>query len=226
MAATLKWLTPDTPASGFICRRLLIPNSVNFLAIVSGALLPLIYSNSFEHYGSLTPDETAAFFQDMFADFSHPSDRSCRMIGEIIPFAGSASPDPTWLFCDGSSVLRADYPDLFSVIGTTYGSVDGTHFNLPDLQGRTVLGTGTGAGLSTYNIGDLGGEETHALTAAENGTHDHLYVTNGIPIVSAPGAVPTDSSPGSAATTGTSGSGDGHNNIQPFLALSYLIVAL
>jgi len=221
-----KWLTPDTPASGFICRRLLIPNSVEFLALVKGALLPLIYSNNFEQFGTLTSDETSAYFQDMFADFSYAIDRTCRMIGEIVPFAGATSPDVSWLPCDGASVLRADYPDLFTLIGTTYGGVDGTHFNVPDLQGRVGVGVGTGSGLSTYSLGDQGGEEAHALSAAENGIHDHVYVTNGVPIVSAPGAVPTDSSPGSAATTGASGSGTAHNNIQPYLALSYFIVAL
>jgi len=41
-----------------------------------------------------------------------------------------------WLFRDGSSLLRTDYPDLFAVIGTTYGAVDGTHFSLPDERGR------------------------------------------------------------------------------------------
>jgi hypothetical protein len=37
-----------------------------------------------------------------------------------------------WLECDGSSLLRADYPALFAVIGTIYGAADSTHFSLPD----------------------------------------------------------------------------------------------
>jgi len=148
------WLTPDTPASGFICRRLLIPNSVEFLAIVKGALLPLIYASSFEEFGTLTPAQTAAYFQDMFADFSRATDRTCRLIGEIVAYAGTTLPDPNWLFCDGASLLRADYPDLFAAIGTTYGAVDGSHFTLPDMRGRTGIGVGTGSGLSTRSLGD------------------------------------------------------------------------
>jgi microcystin-dependent protein len=167
------WLTPDTPASGFICRRLLIPNSVEFLAIVKGALLPLIYTRNFESFGTLTPAQTAAYFQDMFADFSRATDRTCRMIGELIPYAGSTLPDPNWLFCDGASLLRADYPDLFAVVGTAYGAVDGSHFNLPDMRGRTALGSGTGSGLSTRVLGDSFGEEAHTLTIAELAAHTH-----------------------------------------------------
>lgn len=50
-----------------------------------------------------------------------------------------------WLLCQGQSVLRSGasgYPQLFSLFGTTYGSVDGTHFNMPDLRGRIGIGAG------------------------------------------------------------------------------------
>lgn len=59
--------------------------------------------------------------------------------GVVLPFAGPTAP-PGWLLCDGSSLLRADYKPLFVVIGSTYGSVDGTHFNLPDMRGRIAGG--------------------------------------------------------------------------------------
>lgn len=48
-----------------------------------------------------------------------------------IVLTGGAVP-AGWLACDGASLLRASYPALFAVIGVTYGSVDGTHFNVPD----------------------------------------------------------------------------------------------
>lgn len=57
----------------------------------------------------------------------------------ITPFAGSSAPTG-WLLCDGSSLLRASYPALFAAISTAYGSVDGTHFNVPDLRGRVTIG--------------------------------------------------------------------------------------
>jgi microcystin-dependent protein len=51
------------------------------------------------------------------------------------------------LLCDGSSVLRADYPELFDVIGTIYGNVDSTHFNLPDYRGYHLRCQDSGAGI-------------------------------------------------------------------------------
>lgn len=73
---------------------------------------------------------------DLLAEFVSPT-------GVISPFAGSTAPS-NWLLCDGASLLRTDYPRLFAVISTTYGAADGTHFNVPDLRGRTPVGAGTG----------------------------------------------------------------------------------
>ena len=61
--------------------------------------------------------------------------------GMIIPFAGNGDIPAGFLLCNGASVLRDTYPDLFKVIGTTYGAVDDTHFNLPDLIGRFAEGS-------------------------------------------------------------------------------------
>ena len=59
--------------------------------------------------------------------------------GAVIPYAGSSEPTG-WLFARGQSVNRTTYAALFAAIGTTYGSVDGSSFNLPDLRGRAVAG--------------------------------------------------------------------------------------
>jgi microcystin-dependent protein len=71
--------------------------------------------------------------------------------GEVRMFAGAAAP-AGWLLCDGSSVLRATYPRLFAAIGTTYGSVDGTHFTLPTFANKFARGNTPGLG---------GGSDTH-----------------------------------------------------------------
>ena len=61
--------------------------------------------------------------------------------GMIIPFAGNGDIPAGFLLCNGASVLRDTYPDLFKVIGTTYGAVDDTHFNLPNLIGKFAEGS-------------------------------------------------------------------------------------
>lgn len=77
---------------------------------------------------------------NQYADDSGNVNVSGIDIGMIIPFAGNGGIPVGFLLCDGASVLRDTYPDLFSVIGTTYGAVDDTHFNLPDLIDRFAEG--------------------------------------------------------------------------------------
>jgi len=234
------WLTPDTPASGFVCRRILIPNGLDWVALVAGCLNELIYDYNFEEFGTSSIPDTVAAFNTMFDHFCFDDDPGCRLIGEIVTFAGATSPSVNFLLCDGTSYLRADYPDLFTVIGTTFGAVDSTHFNVPDLRGRIPIGVGTGTGLSTYNLGDVGGEETHVLTTAELANHGHSDSghshTEGttIPTVITIGAgAPAAAAIGSPGVTGigsanlsTTGSDSAHNNLQPYLALQQYIVAL
>lgn len=235
-----RWLTPDTPATGRICRRLLIPNGIDWLAIVSGALLPLTYDFNFEPFGTATPSQTAQLFQEMYEHFLSDEGEECRLIGEIVTYAGSTNPSSNFLPCDGASVLRIDYPDLFTVIGTTYGSIDGAHFNVPDLRSRVALGAGQGTGLSNYNLGDTGGEEAHTLNTAELPSHTHTdaghvhsegiaapaigAAITGVPVPSAVPAVGV-TGVGNAAIS-SSGGGGAHENRQPYLALNYFIVAL
>jgi microcystin-dependent protein len=219
-----QWLTPDSAPTDFTCRRIMIPNQEDWLAIFYGCLNLLIYSFNFEPYGTATPEETATVWRAVFDDTSFQT--GCRMIGEIIPYAGSSSPLSNWLACDGSSLLRADYPDLFVVIGTTYGSADGTHFNLPDLRGRAAIAMGTGTGLTPRTIGDSIGEETHQLTTSELAAHSHSEITAVPALGAAIVGVPVPSAVPGISSTGNAGGDAAHNNIQPSLAINYLIVAL
>lgn len=90
-------------------------------------------------------------------------------IGSIILHAYNGTAPDHYLVCDGSAVSRDEYSDLFEVIGTTYGSGDGsTTFNLPNLSGRVPVGPNL-----TLSVGDTGGESTHTLQTSEIATHSH-----------------------------------------------------
>ncbi len=93
--------------------------------------------------------------------------------GTVLDFAGTVAPSG-YLVCDGSSLLRASYPTLFTAIGTTWGAADGTHFNIPALSRRVTVGSGgSSSGTLSNTVGSTGGEETHIMTAGELATHNH-----------------------------------------------------
>ena len=154
--------------------------------------------------------------------------------GMLVPYAGAAAPTG-WLLCYGQAISRTTYADLFTAIGTAYGTGDGsTTFNVPDLRGRTVAGKdnmgGTSAdrltdqsgGLDGDVLGDTGGTETHTLTTAEMPAHTHSVPSGGNTSSNYALGGPAGSQSG-AQTTGSTGGGDAHNNIQPTIILNYII---
>ena len=79
------------------------------------------------------------------------------VVGAVVAFAGSTSP-AGWLLCDGSAVSRDTYAALFAVIGTTYGSGDGsTTFNLPNLIDRFIQGNSTSGTIKTAGLPNITG---------------------------------------------------------------------
>lgn len=150
------------------------------------------------------------------------------LLGEIKPYAGSTAPSK-WLICDGSAVSRTTYSDLFAVIGTTYGTGDGsTTFNLPDMKGRTPIGVSSG-----HALGTTGGEETHTLTMNEMPRHDH----NPSGSVRWYDDYNTHTNAGNATATGRwwyialtslialQGNNQPHNNMQPYTTVNFIIYA-
>jgi microcystin-dependent protein len=86
-----------------------------------------------------------------------------------------SSPDdlPGWLLCDGRSLSRERYAELFEVIGTTFGSDNAQTFRLPDFRSRVVGVAGQGPGLTSRALGASVGAETHTLTSQEMPAHSH-----------------------------------------------------
>jgi len=105
-------------------------------------------------------------------------------IGEIRMFAGNFAPRG-WALCNGQLLAINSNTALFSVIGTYYGGDGRTTMGLPDLRGRTAIGTGQHPG-SGYNfrLGQIGGAETHALNILEMPSHNHSATFTGTPTVS------------------------------------------
>jgi microcystin-dependent protein len=144
-------------------------------------------------------------------------------LGEIKLVSFNFAP-PGWAECNGQILPIAQNEALFSVIGPTWGGDGIRTFALPNLQGRALVGDGT------FAIGELGGERAHALTVDEMPGHDHSInaaTSNGQGAIlgSAPMNVyaPEPGSQMSPSTIGPSGSGQPHDNMQPYLVLNYII---
>lgn len=167
-------------------------------------------------------------------------------IGAIQAYGGATAP-ANWLMCDGSAVSRTTYSELFSAIGTSFGEGDGsTTFNLPDLRGRTAIGSGLGTAPDAVerSTGQVGGSERVTLTTAQMPSHTHNYSR----AVAQWGTASETSlstaqlqSNTSTATSGAffsdrfnnaaykavvnTGGGESHGNMPPYVATNYIIKA-
>lgn len=148
-------------------------------------------------------------------------------VGSISAYGGENIPT-NWLKCNGQAVSRTDYPELFNAIGTTYGSGDGsTTFNLPNISERVIVGNN---GDGEFSLGNTGGEKEHTLTVDEMPSHTHLYNAS-IGTGNAEGSLAFGTSSGSVISgqygiaIQNAGGSQAHNNMQPYIALNYIIKA-
>ncbi len=149
-----------------------------------------------------------------------------------------------WAFCTGQLLPISQNTALFALLGTTYGGDGRTTFALPKLQGNIAVGAGQGPGLSNYSLGQAGGAATVTLLQQQIPAHTHTLPVNGAAGgVAAPSAAAflgstgrtgkdiwvsaavQAASPATMASTmaGPTGSSQPHNNLMPFVTLSYVI---
>lgn len=193
---------------------------------------PLISPN-----GSLT-SAWLSFFRDLYARTGGSSGTGGIGFasGDLKPWPGASVPSG-WVTCDGRTLNRTAYADLFAVIGTTWGPGDGaTTFNIPDLRGRALIGAGHGTGLADRVLAATGGVESNALTVGQLPAHSHPVTDPGhvhASVVAASNATAGAAAGGVAAgntssattglTVGNTGNGDPVDNMQPFAVVNWII---
>jgi microcystin-dependent protein len=158
-------------------------------------------------------------------------------IGEIRMFAGNFAP-VNWHLCDGTLLSISENQALYNLIGTTYGGNGTSNFALPDLRGRSPVHQGT-----SFALGQLAGTETVTLITQQLPSHSHVMMSasttsvqspaNAYPGVSAgqglseaylyeTAAGPTASLAGNSIGPNLGGN-QPHDNMQPFLVISFII---
>jgi len=166
----------------------------------------------------------------------------------IIPWTDSSVPSG-YLECNGSAVSRTTYSALFAIVGTTYGSGDGSStFNVPNLSDNTPVGKSnnkalgsTGGANTVASSGNVGGSTANAtLSTPQLASHSHgkggETVNSTRAKVSGSNSTQYYKAAGEPANTGNAGSGGAHSHnmsanftgdatsvLQPYLTILYII---
>lgn len=163
-------------------------------------------------------------------------------IGQVGLFAFNFAPRD-WAFCNGALIAISQNQALFSIIGTTYGGNGIQNFALPNIQDRTVMGTGQSPGTSNYALGEESGVDEVTLSLGEMPQHNHAVSGIGGSVFALAPAMnywiggresggATDflfaAAPGTGQafapqTISQTGSSFPHMNEQPYLGMNYCI---
>lgn len=151
-------------------------------------------------------------------------------VGEIRMFAGNFAP-AGWMFCDGSLLPISEYETLFNLIGTTYGGDGQSTFQLPDLRGRLPVHQGNG-----FTLAQTGGVEDVTLNVSQIPGHSHPFLAStsqggtrnpsgNVLATAVAGSfyVQQPATAAMAASIGSDGGSQPHNNLQPYLCVSFIL---
>lgn len=211
------WLTPETltPPHNHV-RRLVIPGDKQMLANVLGALLDMTYEENWEAFGAVTPAEAAQAALDMY---TRATLETWSMIGAIVPCLNAATP-PGCLELDGQTYDGESYPELYDVLDNTWLNGNGT-FTVPDLRGKFPLAMSAGHGM-----GATGGSETVTLGEGQIPSHSHTTGNSLSGLAVMPGEGPVLIPNPLPAFTGATGGSGSHDNMPPYMAFRYVLIAL
>ena len=161
---------------------------------------------------------------------------SDQFLGEVRMFAGNFAPQG-WALCQGQLLSISQNAALFSLLGTNFGGNGTSTFGLPNFQSIAPMHQGTGSGLTSRVVGETGGETTVTLLTTQLPAHTHNFQTvsaNGGSLSPGgyllagnrnliPYAAPAPTQPMSASSGGTTGQSQPHNNLQPYLTVTFII---
>lgn len=220
------------------------PSQTDYLAIDTGQETCKIPARSLGVTENMTVEEATAGLEEASRViqpevFNEAVKAIATPPGIIEMYAGADAPTG-WLICDGRAISRTDYAALFNIIGTTYGSGNGsTTFNIPDLRDRFPVGAG-----STYSRNSKGGAASVKLSDEEM-AHGHgftqpsitSYLSATVSYGSGSSTRPYSES-GSTGTTaawakasggavqnlsGASSTRTAHENRPPYIGLNFII---
>jgi microcystin-dependent protein len=222
--------------SGDVVQRLIEVDQA-LLYLITGALDYLLDHEPLDQTGALTVENARDALSDMFYIYLDEEPMTVP-VGSTMLWHMDMPPD-RWIICDGSGVLKADYPQLWALFGSKYGSsVD--YFGVPDLRGRSPFG----ADFTTI-LDATAGALTHTLTTAQIPAHSHgitdpghthrvpkqsVTVNAGVNVATPAARTDNPATPhiiSDSATTGISingtGGGGAHNNLHPVLGVNFIV---
>lgn len=155
------------------------------------------------------------------------------LIGAILPHVMADMSGLNMLPCDGAIYLKSDYPLLYEKLDAAY-ILDADSFFVPDLRDRFPVGAG-----DIHAIDEMGGERNHLLTVDEMPLHSHTNDPHAHSEISAipsladfgtgapvPSATPSPSLTGlESINIHNTGGNEPHNNLPPYRAVNWAIVA-